>query len=104
MKVKKPRPRGRPALPKAEKKTVNFTFRSRAELREKLAEAATANGRSISEEIEHRLIQSFFTNEIIQTVTEAAIRGTFDRLLRERSEYSNFYTAFSGKDAKGDEK
>ena len=38
---------------------VNFTFRSRGQMRERLQAAASASGRSISEEIEYRLDQSF---------------------------------------------
>src|SRR5947209_2482456 len=50
---------GRPPKPAKERKSVNFTFRSRGELREQLRRAAEVSGRSISEEIEYRLDQSF---------------------------------------------
>jgi hypothetical protein len=50
---------GRPPKAKEDRKAVNFTFRSRDQMRERLEAAAAASGRSISEEIEHRLNQSF---------------------------------------------
>ena len=50
---------GRPALPEADRKSRNFTFRSRGDLREHLERAAQKAGRSISEEIENRLERSF---------------------------------------------
>jgi predicted HicB family RNase H-like nuclease len=53
--------RGRPPLSAEQKKDRNLTFRTRNGLREKLAAAAEAHGRSISEEIEHRLNESFAT-------------------------------------------
>jgi hypothetical protein len=56
--------RGRPALPEAERRSRNLTFRSRRNLRKKLQEAAAANGRSVSEEIEWRLDRSFDHDEI----------------------------------------
>ena len=50
---------GRPPKPPKNRKSVNFTFRSREEMREQLRVAADRSGRSISEEIEYRLNQSF---------------------------------------------
>lgn len=51
---------GRPPLPDDQRKTgSNVTFRARAGLREQLTSAAEASGRSVSEEVEHRLSQSF---------------------------------------------
>ena len=55
--VKHKRPRGRPAIPAAERRVWNLTFRSRGGMRDRLA-AAAAGGRSLSEEIEARLAQS----------------------------------------------
>lgn len=51
-----PKRRGRPALPADEKKRITMTFRVREVTRDELAEAAEKNGRSISEEIEYRLV------------------------------------------------
>ena len=50
---------GRPPKPAKERKSVNFTFRSRGDMRDRLRAAAAMSGRSISEEIEFRLEQSF---------------------------------------------
>jgi hypothetical protein len=55
---------GRPPKSQEDRKGVNFTFRSRGQMRERLQEAATVSGRSISEEIEHRLEDSFRNEEI----------------------------------------
>jgi len=55
---------GRPPKAKEDRKAVNFTFRSRGQMRERLQAAAIASGRSISEEIEHRLDESFRTEEL----------------------------------------
>jgi len=56
--VSKPPP-GRPALPEEKKKARNFTFRSRGDMHDRLSEAAARNQRSLSEEIESRLAESF---------------------------------------------
>ena len=47
--------RGRPPLPQERRKRNNVTLRLRDELKQKLAERADANGRSLSEEMEYRL-------------------------------------------------
>ena len=65
---------GRPPKPAKERKTVNFTFRSRGELRDQLRDAAAVSGRSISEEIEYRLNQSFRDQYIAEVAANAAIR------------------------------
>ena len=54
---------GRPPKAKEDRKAVNFTFRSRGQMRERLQTAAIAAGRSISEEIEFRLEKSFWQEE-----------------------------------------
>ncbi len=72
--AKKNRSPGRPALPMTEKKARNFTFRSRGDMHERLSEAAAADGRSISEEIEVRLVQSFEMQERM-----AAFREQFEK-------------------------
>lgn len=53
------RKRGRPSLGKTEKKMNALAFRARPALRKRIDEAAAAAGRSVSEEIEHRLSKSF---------------------------------------------
>ena len=65
---------GRPPKPAKERKTVNFTFRSRGDMRQKLQDAAAPYGRSISEEIERRLEQSFRDEYIAEVAAAAAIR------------------------------
>ena len=47
--------RGRPRLNPKQRKRNNVTLRLRDELKQKLAERADANGRSLSEEMEYRL-------------------------------------------------
>jgi hypothetical protein len=51
--------RGRPPVPDSQRRSTNFTFRSRGELHSRLAGAAAQSNRSISEEIEWRLERSF---------------------------------------------
>lgn len=58
-KAEKKRSPGRPQLPAAEKKRRNFTFRGTDGLHEQLSKAAAESGRSVSEEIEWRLSQTF---------------------------------------------
>jgi hypothetical protein len=50
---------GRPPKSEEDRRDVNFTFRSRGQMRERLKTAADAARRSISEEIEYRLENSF---------------------------------------------
>ena len=50
---------GGQAKPPAQLKRNNLSFRTRAGLRERLEKAAAAGGRSVSEEIEHRLLRDF---------------------------------------------
>ncbi|WP_426615406.1 Arc family DNA-binding protein [Bradyrhizobium sp. McL0616] len=105
MKAKKAKKAGRPALDEAERKTVNFTFRSRAELRDKLSEAAAASGRSISEEIERRLIDSFVLmdiNQIVGTAVRIALDEREKAAEAERSRMVPFSHLFKKPD--GDEK
>lgn len=54
-----PKRRGRPPIAEEDRKTGNLTFRTRGGLRTQLEEAAQQSGRSVSEEIEHRLQLSF---------------------------------------------
>ena len=51
--------RGRPAIKPSERKRNNLTFRVRDALKDELRFAAMEAGRSLSEEVEHRLEQSF---------------------------------------------
>jgi hypothetical protein len=54
---------GRPPRHAGERLSKNRTFRVRGELDEKLLAAAAVSGRSVSEEIEYRLEQSFEREE-----------------------------------------
>jgi len=58
---------GRPPLPAKARKVVNFTFRGRKDLREKLGEAASHSGRSLSEEIERILEAHFASQDLVTT-------------------------------------
>jgi hypothetical protein len=59
MTIDAPKRRGRPPIAEEERKAGNLTFRTRGSLRAQLEEAAQQSGRSVSEEIEHRLQISF---------------------------------------------
>jgi hypothetical protein len=77
MAIKKPR-RGRPPKPEAERRSRNFTFRSRGRTHELLQAAAIAEGRSISEEIERRIEQSFHrgtTQALVEMLTGSTANG-----------------------------
>jgi Arc-like DNA binding domain len=70
---------GRPPKPAKNRKSVNFTFRSREGMREQLRVAAGLSGRSISEEIEYRLVQSFRDEYIAEVAAHAALRMLEER-------------------------
>lgn len=55
--------RGRPPLPKNEKKLPSLGFRASLETRRKLEAAAAHSGRTLSQEIEFRLARSFLDEE-----------------------------------------
>jgi predicted HicB family RNase H-like nuclease len=73
---------GRPPKAKEDRKAVNFTFRSRGQMRERLQAAAIAAGRSISEEIEFRLERSFWQEEIERDTAKLQV-GLSERLRRD---------------------
>ncbi len=54
---------GRPALPPGKRRGASMGFRPTPGIRGKLEEAAKANGRSMSQELEHRLERSFEEDE-----------------------------------------
>jgi len=85
MKAKKSLPRGRPALPASEKKRRNFTFRGNDRLHEELSKAVASSGRSLSEEIEWRLGQSFFTEQVVRWAVDEAVEKTFAYVDRQRA-------------------
>ena len=59
----RPRKRGRPALPPEQRKRNNVTIRLRDKLKSVMQDAGTAQGRSLSEEIEARLEASLLDEE-----------------------------------------
>src|SRR4051794_14198992 len=63
--VSEERRRGRPSVPKEDKKRNNLTFRTRDDLRDLLSSSAEQAGRSVSEEIEFRLRRSYYEDERI---------------------------------------
>jgi hypothetical protein len=66
--TQEPRPksrRGGQAKPASERKRNNLTFRARDQLKADLEKAAAANNRSVSEEIEYRLGQSFQWEKVL---------------------------------------
>src|SRR5215472_9218640 len=65
---------GRPPKRKGERLSKNRTFRVRGTLDEQLEAAAQEAGRSVSEEIEHRLEQSFRREERDELILEAINR------------------------------
>lgn len=65
---------GRPPKPPEERRRSHFTFRTTDKLREQLRNAAAVSGRSISEEIEQRLEQSFRDQYIAEVAANAAMR------------------------------
>ena len=72
---------GRPPKAKEDRKAVNFTFRSRGQMRERLQAAAITAGRSISEEIEFRLERSFQQQEIEKALER--LKAQTDEILLE---------------------
>src|SRR5262245_22497973 len=68
------RKRGRPTLPKAERKRGILAFRARDDLRQWLTDAAKLSGRSVSEEIEYRLEQSRLREGISEEVKAQLVK------------------------------
>ncbi len=83
--------RGRPRLAEEDRKSSQIKLRARAGLREQLEEAAAQSGRSVSEEAEKRLENSFQQEDLIKAATEAATNAAvaastriFDHLFYNR--------------------
>src|SRR5262249_18669828 len=72
----------RPDKTKEERKSVNCALRGRGQLRERLREAAATSGRSISEEIEQRLEQSFRQDDA-DSLLRALSRETVESIHRD---------------------
>ena len=71
-KSSKPR-MGRPPLPPGTRRGASMGFRPTPEIREKLEKASKANGRSMSQEVEHRLERSFTEEANLQWAYEQFI-------------------------------
>jgi len=71
------RRRGRPLKPDTVAKRTQFAARIRVALREKLQAAATANGRTVSEEAEFRLEESFLREGMLVVPEALRLTATF---------------------------
>jgi hypothetical protein len=72
---------GRPPKPVDERKSANLTLRVRAGTMEQLRALAAVNGRSISEEAEYRLVQSFRDQYIAEVAAAAAMHVYEERVV-----------------------
>jgi hypothetical protein len=83
-----PRPRGRPALPPDQGKRHPFNLRTTKELRDQLQTAADGSGRSLAQEIERRLEQSF--DDVLDAgfTRNAGVLLMIARILRDASIYA----------------
>ncbi|WP_143132153.1 hypothetical protein [Methylobacterium sp. 174MFSha1.1] len=65
--------RGRPRLAEEDRKSSQIKLRARAGLREQLEEAAAQSGRSVSEEAEKRLENSFNEPEVTKKISQQVL-------------------------------
>jgi hypothetical protein len=77
---------GRPPKRPGEKSEHNLTFRTRGSLRAGLIRAAEKNGRSISEEIEHRLERSLDRDRMRGVYDDDPLVEAFITILRSTEE------------------
>ena len=70
--------KGRPSRHKDERLSKNRTFRVRDQLDQQLREAAKDSGRSVSEEIEHRLTRSFMEDRLLARIAELEHQQTMN--------------------------
>jgi hypothetical protein len=80
---------GRPALSPEERK-ANFTIRMRPDLRDQVGRVAKANGRSLGEEVETRLIASLKDDEIGDLKVMHQLIGKYLRTVNSRKKIANF--------------
>lgn len=78
-------PRGRPPRHQGERLSKNRTFRVRGGLDEKLQAAAAVSGRSVSEEIEFRLDQSF-DRDVEETKINSSFAQISEKIERIKSQ------------------
>lgn len=89
--AEKKRGRGRPAKAPGDLKSTNVTIRSRRNFRDQLERAATANGRSISEEAERRLEASLKDDMIGADLDDLhEVIRRYLRVLGKRKTVENF--------------
>jgi hypothetical protein len=90
-----PKPRGRrPYLPPEERKRESFTFRVRSALRAKIEDTATENGRSLSEEIEHRLERSVYLDDHVTPEKLHAARKAVDEVMEIKKNISEIVAGY----------
>ncbi|MCJ2086376.1 Arc family DNA-binding protein [Methylobacterium sp. E-005] len=70
--MNEPKKRGRPPKPAAERRRHNQTFRCNDEMLARLQAVADKNQRSISEEVERRLEESFSNENLLEDLRSAA--------------------------------
>jgi len=61
----------RPAIDKEKRRSKTFTFRIGGNIHKRVAEAASKSGRSVTEEIEHRLERSLLLTEVTELLEAA---------------------------------
>jgi hypothetical protein len=87
--------RGRPCVVPGQRKDHNFTFRTRADLRDKLNAAAAASGRTATAEVELR-VEASFHNEDLRAIIREEVRAALaaDREAQQtlRKAFENHYT------------
>src|SRR4051812_7138361 len=81
---KQPKRRGRPPKYAGEGKRQNFSFRIRSSVRNQLIGAVAESGRSLSEEIEYRLEQSFELPKLMDAMAEKAVRKVINATVSVR--------------------
>ena len=74
----KKKARGRPPLEPGRAKRGSFNTRIRPQLKENLERDAKSAGRSLSEEIESRLEESYLRDKADERVREAVLEGIYD--------------------------
>ncbi|MCJ2036392.1 hypothetical protein [Methylobacterium sp. J-068] len=82
---------GRPSKDPAGGKRPTITFRCRASLQEKLQTSSRAADRSVSEEIERRIEESFLLDGVPSIVEQAVTKATEAALSRENLENLKFF-------------
>jgi predicted DNA-binding protein len=97
-----PKRRGRPPKYAGEGKRQNFSFRIRDKVRDRLIEAVADTGRTLSEEIEHRIEQSFNQVDVENILNfYFGAKDTID-LLKEIAPYINYHIAVNKKSWRND--